>query len=146
MFTIDTSIAIDAPPVDVWHVLLDFPRYHEWNTLLAFVGGEPTLGNTLILRLTPPTGRGYTFKPVVTNHLPPTRFSWKGITGVPGVFDGEHFFELSPLPGNRTQLINREVYSGLVSPIMQRLPLLRDAKPGFERMNEQLKQRVEHMR
>jgi hypothetical protein len=29
---------------------------------------------------------------------------------------------------------------------MQRLPLLRDAKPGFERMNEQLKQRVEHMR
>ena len=54
-----------------------------------------------------------------------------------------HVFELSPLPGGGTRLRNREVYSGLLSPLVRRLPAIRNAQPGFDRMNAELKQRTE---
>ena len=143
MFTVEASVDIDAPPDRVWAVLLDLPRYREWNTLLVHLEGEPVLGQRITLRLAPPAGRTYTFRPVVTSHRPPERFAWKAVTGVPGIIDGEHVFELSALPDGRTRLRNREVYSGLLSALMRRLPAMRDAQPGFERMNAELKQRTE---
>lgn len=145
MFTVETRVAISAPPERVWQVLLDFERYREWNPLLDYLGGEPAVGERLTLKLNPPSGNGYTFRPVVTSRIENRLFSWIGVTFVRGVFDGEHFFELEPTGNGRTLLTNREAFSGLLAPLMQRTAMLRGAEPGFKSMNELLKHRVEDL-
>lgn len=66
-------------------------------------------------------------------------FTWRAITLLRGVFDGEHSFVLEPLPNDQTQLINREVYSGLLAPIFKRLPMMQGAEEGFIAMNHEIK-------
>lgn len=69
-------------------------------------------------------------------------FARVGRTGIEGVFDGEHHFELEPIPEG-TRLINRERYSGLLSPLMKRLEAMKGAEAGFGAMNAELKARGE---
>lgn len=76
----------------------------------------------------------------------PRRLVWVGRTGLPGVFDGEHHFDLTALAGSRTRLVNREPYSGLLSPLFKRLPAMKDAKPGLEAMNNDIARRAESLR
>ena len=73
------------------------------------------------------------------------RFAWIGRTGIPGVFDGEHHFVLRRR-GAGTLLVHYERYSGLLSPLMARLPAMRAAPIGFEAMNAEVKARAEALR
>jgi len=134
---------IAAPPEVVFSVLTDVARWHEWCTWLAWDDGEMKEGAILSLRLTPPDGGGYAFAPTVLTVDGPRHLAWVGRTGLPGVFDGEHHFELSPLDGGRTHLVNRERYSGVLSPLFKRLPAMKSAKPGFEAMNDEILRRAE---
>lgn len=84
-------------------------------------------------------GPNYSFSPTVVDLRPNERYAWLGTTGVRGLFDGEHSFELEPVDENRTRLTNREVYSGLLAPIFRRLPMMQDAPQGFEAMNAEIK-------
>ena len=142
---VTASCEIDAAPEVVFAVLTDVARWREWCTWLAWDGGEMRVGATLALRLTPPTGGGYGFRPTVLAVDSPRHLAWVGRTGLPGIFDGEHHFELTALPGNRTRLVNRERYSGLLSPIFKRLPAMQDAGPGFAAMNAEIARRAESL-
>lgn len=143
-FTVVAETDINAPIETVWAVLTDMHRYADWSTWLRYEGGDVVLGQKISLRLTPPDGGGYSFHPEILVLEPPNHFAWIGRTGLPHVFDGEHHFELSSHQ-NGTHLINRERYSGLLSPLMKRLPMMKDAKPGFEAMNAEVKQRAESL-
>ncbi|MBD2203584.1 SRPBCC domain-containing protein [Calothrix sp. FACHB-1219] len=144
-FVIDTSIIIDAPPDRVFKVLTDFGAYSQWNDLLLFHSGDPIVGSKLKLELRLPDGKGFVFEPTVITCEKNLCFAWLARTMMKGVFDGEHRFELTQLEGNRTQLRNIEYYSGMLSPLFQRSPMMRDADKGFEQMNEALKTRVESL-
>lgn len=87
---------IEAPPHVVFSGLVDVARWHEWCTWLAWDHGEMREGATLGLRLTPPGGGGYGFTPTVLTVDAPRHLAWIGRTGLPGVFDGEHHFEIAP--------------------------------------------------
>jgi len=143
MFVIQDSVLIKATSEEIWQVLLDFENYHQWNSLLQYIDGQPKLGEKLKLRLTIPDGVSYTFQPIVTQYDENKCFAWKAVTFLPGIFDGEHFFELHQVGERETKFINREQFSGLVSPIVQKLSLLKDAEPGFQMMNQELKQYLE---
>jgi hypothetical protein len=69
-------------------------------------------------RLALSNGPSYNFAPRVSVLQPERRFTWRAITGVRGIFDGEHSFELASLAGGRTRLPNREIYSGLLAPLV----------------------------
>ncbi len=144
-FEVVAVTEIDAPAAVVFEVLRDVARWHEWSTWLAWDGGAMRAGETLTLRLTPPGGGGYAFSPTVLTVEAPTHLAWVGRTGMPGVFDGEHHFVLTPLHDGRTRLENRERYSGLLSPIMRRLPQMKDAASGFEAMNLEVAARAQRM-
>lgn len=146
MFSVEDSIIINAPSQQVWQVLLDFEHYQEWNSLLQYLEGQPELGQKLKLRITIPNGISYIFQPTVTQYQENKVFAWKAITGIPGIFDGEHFFELQEIHDRTTKFTNRENFRGLVTPIVKKLSLLRDAEPGFKMMNQELKQRVEQLK
>ena len=142
-FEIREEVVIDAPPEKVWAVIIDFPSYAEWNSQLAWLGGVAAPEATLKLRLSAEGTDPYEFEPVVSHFEPNVRFAWFARTGAPRVFDGEHFFELEPLAGGKTRLVNRERYSGLLAPIIQRQPMMQGAPKGFVKMNDELKRRAE---
>lgn len=133
---------IDAPIHVVWSVLLDFESYNQWSTLLKYEGGEPIVGQRLRLRLELPEDAGYAFSPEVIALEPPVHFAWVGRTGVAGVFDGEHHFRLHEERG-MTVLENVEHYTGILSPIMKRMPQMKSASEGFARMNAEIRSRAE---
>ena len=93
-FEIRHTIDIDAPPERVWAAIVDFPGYAAWNTQLAYLGGDLRLGGELHLRLSAEGASPYTFKPVISHLEEGRRFAWLARTGIPRLFDGEHFFEL----------------------------------------------------
>ena len=141
-FEIRVETAIDAPVEVVWEVLTGVEQWREWSTWLRHDSGDVALGARLRLRLTPPGGGGYAFAPEVIVLERPRHFAWVGRTGVRGVFDGEHHFELEPR-GSGCVLRNWERYSGLLSPVMKRLPAMQEAPAGFAAMNEEIRARAE---
>lgn len=145
-FVVVAECDVAAPPEVVFAVLTDVHRWHEWSTWLAWDDGEMKEGAVLRLRLTPPGGGGYAFAPTVLTVDAPRHLAWVGRTGLPGVFDGEHHFELEALAGGRTRLVNRERYSGLLSPLFNLLPAMKGAQPGFEAMNDEIARRAESLR
>jgi hypothetical protein len=142
-FEIRADIVIDAPVERVWDVVVDFPSYAEWNTQLSWLAGVVGPGAVLKLRLAVEGASPYEFTPTVSAWEPNVRFAWIARTGIPRVFDGEHFFELEPMEGGKTRLVNRERYSGVLSLLMQRLPMMAGAPRGFAKMNEEIKARAE---
>ncbi len=141
-FEVVSELEIKAPREIVWSVLTDVGAWAEWSTWLAWDGGEMAAGARPKLRLTPPQGGGYSFSPEVLVFEAPWHLAWVGRTGIAGVFDGEHHFVLTEV-AEGTRLENRERYSGLLSPLMKRLPMMKDAGAGFEAMNQEIRKRAE---
>lgn len=141
-FEVRADILIDAPPRMVWEVLTNMKDYPNWNDQLEFLGGQPSKGERVRLRLSVEGADPYQFTAVINHWEPAKTFGWIARTGMPGIFDGEHLFELQDKNG-KTQLVNREIYQGILAPIIQRQPMMKNAPAGFEKMNQQLKEHTE---
>ena len=84
-----------------------------------------------------------TFTPTVTRVEPERAFRWLGRLLLPGIFDGEHIYEITPLEENRVRFVQRENFRGiLVSLFWKNLDT--QTRQGFEAMNAALKQRAEN--
>ncbi len=141
MREIRTSVNIEAPPREVWNVLMDFERYDEWNPFIRSLTGTGDVGGELTAVLGASGKKPMKVSPIVQEHEEPTRFSWLGSIGFKGVFDGHHQFELEETPEG-TLFHHYEEFSGILAPIA--LPALRTSTTrGFEEMNLALKARVE---
>jgi len=141
--TITTSIEIDAAPEVVWRVLTDFASHPEWNPFIRQISGEVSVGSRLRVNITPPGGRGMTFKPAVTAATPDRELAWLGSLGVRGVFDGAHSFVLEDLGGGRTRVTQSETFGGVLVPFFG--SGLDSTVQGFEQMNRALKDRCERV-
>jgi hypothetical protein len=139
---IKTTIEIDASVSKIWMVLMDFSRYSEWNPFIRSIRGQAKQGERLEIFIQPPGGNGMTFRPVILALQPEHELRWIGRIVVPGIFDGEHQFQLEPIGERRTRLIHREVFSGLLVPLLWQT-LDTQTRQGFEEMNLALKNRVE---
>ena len=113
-----TKIEIEAAPEAVWAVLSDLPSYPSWNPFIREASGTLAAGEGLDSEL---------------RRL--------GRLVVRGVFDGEHRFAIEPTAGG-SRLVQEERFTGLLVPFLAR-GLRRGTLPGFERMNEAVKERVE---
>jgi hypothetical protein len=146
MFIIEARTLIEAPISVVWNVLMDMGNYQEWSTLLSTDETTlPRLNATIRLRLSMLDGPSYAFEPEVIVLEENRHFAWQQKTGVRGVFDGEHHFELTETNENQTELHNYERYSGLLSPIIKRLPMMQSAPQGFATMNAEIKHQSERI-
>jgi hypothetical protein len=96
----------------------------------------------LSVRIHPPGGRAMTFRPVVLRVDADRHFSWRGRTLIPGLFDGEHVFELAPASAGHVRFEHGETFRGLLVPLLAR-SLATTTRRGFELMNAALKERVE---
>ena len=136
-----TNIDIDATPEAVWTVLSDFASYPDWNPFVREASGTVAAGERLELRIQPTRGRAMRFRPTVLAAEPGRELRWLGRLGARGLFDGEHCFTIEGT-ARGSRLVQEERFTGLLVPLFAK-NLRRGTLPGFERMNEALKERVE---
>ena len=137
-----TEIDINATSDKVWEVLTDFDAYPDWNPFVRSLDGEFKVGERIKAVLQPPNQKGMTFKPRVIKFVPRRELRWFGSMGFPGLFDGEHIFELrSPSP-SKVHFVQREVFKGILAPFILK-NISQNTKAGFELMNQALKERCE---
>jgi hypothetical protein len=136
-----TEIEIEAPPEEVWLTLTEFSRYHEWNPFITSIEGVLEVGKRIRVSVSPPESNESRFEPTVLVHDPPFELRWRGHVLIKGLFDGEHFFQLSETPGGRTRFVHGEDFSGVLVRFFGRT--LTQVARGFVYMNQALKRRVE---
>ena len=138
--TISTSVLIAAPRTRVWSVLMDFPRYPEWNPFIRSIKGKAEVGQRLEAVIQPPGRKADTFRPVILELEPDRIFKWRGSLAIPGMFTGEHSFQLRD-EGAGTRFEHGELFTGLLVPFVG--SVLDASEKGFHRMNEAIKLRSE---
>ena len=137
-----SQIDIDATPERVWQVLSDFEPYPQWNPFITSAQGDPRPPSRLVMRMQPVGARGVTLRPTVLEATPGHRLRWLGRLGIPGIFDAEHSFTITPRDGGGVRLSQDERFKGVLVPLMAR-SLDRHTQPAFEAMNSALKHRAE---
>ena len=140
MREISASIHIDAAPDQVWNTLTDLDGYPSWNPFIREASGEVAVGETLTLRMFPVKGRPMSFKPKVLAADTSRELRWIGHLILPGVFDGEHRFTLTPTNGG-TDLVQSEKFSGLLVQVGRKT--IDNTADSFRLLNEALKKQVE---
>ena len=108
---IQTEALLPATPNQVWQVLTDGPKYSEWNPFITNVDGQFIPGQRVANTMRPTPDKEMVFKPKVLVATPSEELRWLGRAGVPGIFDGEHYFLLEPID-NQTRLVHGEKFSG----------------------------------
>jgi len=137
MRELTTEIEIDAPAARVWQLLVGFEDYPGWNPFITSVAGEAREGESLRARV-----GGLPFRPVVLKVEPERELRWLGRLVLPGVFDGEHRFEIDPLGDSRVRFRQSERFTGVLVPLFW-LFMRGATGRGFEAMNAALKRAAE---
>jgi hypothetical protein len=134
----EESVLVDAPPEEVWAVLVDVARYPNWDAGTA-VDGTLADGGKVTVRAADGSGRAV---PVRVALDAPRFMSWTG--GLPlGLFRGHRTFVLAP-EGAGTRFTMREEFSGpLLGLIWRSMP---DLGPSFVQFTHGLKTRTEGQR
>ena len=140
---LETEIVINAPIETVWNVLIDFNAYPNWNPFITSIKGRKVVGKTLQISLKTSKGKEMYFEPRVIKFSENDEFRWRGILGIRGIFDGEHYFILEYLETHQTRLMHGEFFSGILTGIMNNL--LKDTQQSFIEMNNALKLRCERL-
>ncbi|WP_031571153.1 SRPBCC domain-containing protein [Acidithiobacillus thiooxidans] len=142
MHQIVTQIDIAASPERVWSILTDFPAYPQWNPFIHVISGAAKPGEKLRVTIQPEGRRAMTFRPKVLKAANQQELRWLGHLGIPGLFDGEHYFQLTTISNGHTRFTQGEQFSGILVGVF--LSSMEAATTGgFQAMNQALKNRAE---
>ena len=134
---IQTEILINASPEKVWSILTNFEEYPSWNPFVLSLTGEMVVGQKIKIVLP-----DMSFNPTLLVYNENKEMRWIGKLLFKGVFDGEHSFVIIDNENGTVTFKHEEIFSGmLVGPFSKKLD--RDTKPGFQAMNEKLKDLAE---
>jgi hypothetical protein len=140
---LQTEIEITAPASRVWRVLTDLSAYPDWNPFVRSISGELTPGARLNVTIQPDGGKPMSFKPRLMAFEPQRELRWKGRLLVPGLFDGEHYFQLHETSAGRVRFAQGEMFSGLLVPLVFLGSMMAGTLRGFAAMNQAIKARAE---
>jgi hypothetical protein len=138
---IRSETVIEGTPDEVWAVLTDFDRYHEWNPGFSSASGRAEVGQTLHLTFAKEDGKGMKMHPTVLVADPGRELRWLGRLLMPGIFDGEHHFEIREIEPGRVQFVQDERFRGVLVPFLRKLIEV-DTAGMFEKVNTALAARV----
>lgn len=139
---IKTEILINATPEKVWSILTNFEQYSNWNPFIKSIKGNVSVGNKITARIEPPESKGMTFQPKILTFKTNKELKWLGHVLFPGLFDGEHKFELIDNENGTTTFIQSEKFNGILVPLFKKMLDVNTVK-GFNEMNTKLKELAE---
>jgi hypothetical protein len=137
---IDASIEIDAPPEQVWSVLVDFNSWESWNDFIPTVEGNLQVGERLRVKVAPPGLKPMTFNPEVYVNKPVEAIVWGG-SFLKMIYRGDHTFLLESIPGGKTRFRQIERFMGPMVLFMG--GMIKKTEVGYHQMNLALKEQVE---
>ena len=95
------SIEVNAPPARVWTWINDGDKLKQWVSWMVEVRDDGPR-RTLVMRDENNGGQLMEIHCAVAESTPPTRL--RVAMSTPGMFDGDHLYELADLGGGRTRL------------------------------------------
>ena len=116
--------------------------YSTWNPFLIQAEGEFKEGAKINIHAKPPGLKSMNFTPTIIKTEQNRELRWKDKFILPGLFDGEHIFIIEELGSKGVRLIQKELYSGWLIPLLVK-KLDNNARRGFESMNQAVKKRAE---
>ena len=138
MKEVSTEVEIDASAERVWQVLTDFPSFPEWNPLILGFEGGPGAAARVAVQL-----KGIKIRLKLLKVEPNRELRWVGHLLTPGIFDGEHYFVIEPMPDGRARLVQGERFTGFLVPLVSLVGLFSRTSRWYDGMNRALKKRVE---
>ena len=142
MHEIVTKVEIAASLAEVWHALTDFSAYPRWNPAIRRISGALRPGAILSVLFHPKGALPVWFRAKVSVAKAESEFRWTGKVIAPPIFAGDHYFILNRIGNSRVELVQGEVFSGMLAPFMYRM-LAGYNRSGFVAMNQALKTYVE---
>jgi hypothetical protein len=140
---INAWIDIDAPPKEVWNVLVDFKSWESWNCFIPIVEGNLKVGERMRIRVVPPGLKAMIFKPEVYAVIPYEKIIWGG-SFLKFLYRGDHSFLLEPAPDGKTRFRQIERFKGPMVLFMAQM--IEKTEIGYHQMNQALKEQVEKKR
>ncbi len=142
MYQINTEIGINASAEKVWEILSETKKFAEWNPFVKNIDGELKEGQKISVLIQPVNGKPMMFHPKLLSVIPGKEVRWLGSLLFKGLFDGEHIWEIKSTGEKSCRFIHRENFNGLLVPLFKK-ELETKTKPGFDLMNEKLKELAE---
>lgn len=141
---VSSGIEIAAPAETVWRILLDLPRYAEWNPFIRRAWGSMQLGGTVHVRVRGPWHLRLGFAATIVERDELRELRWRGTFGGRRLGYGDHRFVIEPLApgGQRVRFTQLEEFGGLI-PRLVRARFAREVRAGFDAMNRALAERAE---
>ena len=139
MREIHTEMIIGTSAERVWNVLTDLAAYPEWNPLVREAKGELVVGKTLRVKLALGK-RSVPIKPKLLRVEPNRALAWRGSLPIPGLFTGEHTFEIISETPTQIRFHHWEKFNGLLVPMVGKM--LEQTKRAFEQFNVALERRA----
>ena len=130
-----TEIFIDAPPEDVWAVLMDTEKYPEWNPVFVEVDGKLEVGASLANQVVQPGKDAVQMNSSVKAIVANKEINQGG--GIPGILTFDHRYMLKAENGG-TRVIQHEVDQGLYMYFWDSSWV----EPAYASVNEALKRRM----
>jgi hypothetical protein len=141
MKAFEASSVINATPEAIWAVLVDGPRWTEWDSAVVGVDGTIALGEKVTVRPEVNPNRGFPVK--VVEFEPGKRMVWRG--GMPlALFTGTRTYALTRQADGTVRFDMREEYTGPLAGLITRS--IPDLSSSFTRFADGLKQQAEHPR
>ena len=129
---------INAPADRVWALLTDASGYTSWNPTIVSLDGTIAVGERISLVSTVNPKRA--FKLNIVEMSEPNKMVWAD--GMPlGLFRGERTFTLASNAAGGTEFTMREVYTGLLAPLITKT--IPDMTESFGQFADGLKQAAE---
>ena len=145
MWSHEAAVAIDAPPSEIWRVLVDLDRYPEWNRYATSAVGELRVGGEVEINV---PRQGEKRGPVnnrVTELVINQRLCWRSLSWYRFLVYGVRCRHLEVQPNGSTIFREVETMHGSLAGVIQRAmapQLLR----GLQSECESLKEEVERSR
>jgi hypothetical protein len=141
MIEVNAATEIDASAEAVWSVLTDLNSFKAWNPFIRDARGTTDVGGSVRVRVRPSVGIPLVFHAKVLSREDNHELRWTGHVFSPWLARGDHTFTIEALGKDRVRFVQRETFSGLLPWLAKRL-LAREARRGFDAMNQALGARV----
>jgi hypothetical protein len=144
MIEVSASTEIAAPAERVWSVLTDLERFRLWNPFIRRASGSTQIDGTVRVRVRPSFGLPLPFRAEILDREDNRVLHWRGHVLADWLASGDHRFTIEPLGPDRVRFVQRESFGGLLPRLASRL-LAREAKRGFQAMNDALRTRAQEI-